>query len=270
MKIAGDLLNFLRMVVHNGYMIRTMVDRDIRARYIGSFLGIFWSIIHPVIQIIIYYFVFSVVLKIKLGPEYGETNFAIWLVAGLLPWIFFAEVVSRSPQAVLEQASLISKTVFPSEVLSLTHLLSAIINHMIGVFIFIIFLLLLGHGVNVKIFFIFPFLLFSAMFALGISWALSSLNVFFRDIGQIVGVFVNIWFFLTPIMYPRYLVPENLQALYGLNPMLYAIEGYRSAFLGSTTLGMVGIAYFLLISLSTFTLGGIIFKKLKPGFADVL
>jgi len=256
MQIAIDFLNFLRMVYQNRYMIQSMVIRDIRARYIGSFLGVFWSIIHPLTQLMIYYFIFSVVLKIKLGAEYEGTNFAIWLVSGLLPWIFFAEVVNRSPQAVLEQSSLIAKTVFPSEVLSLTHLLSAIINHFIGVIIFVVFLLLLGYGINLKIFLIFPFLLFTGMFALGISWILSSLNVFFRDIGQIIGVFVNIWFFLTPIIYPRYLIPDGLQGLYGLNPILYTIEGYRTAFLGTISIGVVGTTYLILASLTTFALGG--------------
>jgi len=258
------------MVYHNGYMIKSMVIRDIKARYVGSLLGIFWSIIHPLTQLIIYYFVFSVVLKIKLGPEYGGTSYALWLVSGLLPWIFFAEVLNRSPRAVLEQSSLITKTPFPSEILPLTQLLSATINHLIGVIIFMVFLVLLGNGISLKIFLIFPLLLFTGMFALGISWILSSINVFFRDIGQIIGVFVNIWFFLTPIIYPRHLIPEDLQVIYGLNPILYNIEGYRAAFLGTTSIDIFGIAYLIFASLITFTLGGLIFKKLKPAFADVL
>jgi lipopolysaccharide transport system permease protein len=136
MQLALDFLNFLRSVHQNSYMIRSMIIRDMRARYIGSFLGIFWSIIHPLTQLIIYYFVFSVILKIKLRPEYGGTDFSLWLVAGLLPWLFFAEVLSRSPGAVLDQSSLITKTVFPSEILPLAHLGAALINHFIGVVIF--------------------------------------------------------------------------------------------------------------------------------------
>ena len=103
-------------------MIRNMVGRDIRQRYAGSVMGLFWSIIHPLTQLLIYYFIFSVIFKMKLGPEYGETNFVIWLMAGLLPWMLFAEVVNRAPGAVLEQSSLITKMVFPSEILPLAHL----------------------------------------------------------------------------------------------------------------------------------------------------
>jgi len=270
MQIVRDFLNFVLSVYKNSYMIRSMVIREIRARYIGSFLGIFWSIIHPLTQLLIYYFVFSVILKIKLGPEYQTTNFAIWLVAGLLPWIFFADVVTRSPGAVLEQSSLITKTVFPSEILSFTLLVAAMINHLIGIVIFIGFLLLFGYGITLKVFLILPIFLMTGIFALGISWMLSALNVFLRDIGQIIGVFVNIWFFLTPIIYPQHLIPDNWQGFYNLNPMIYSVEGYRVGLLGTTNINVEGLSYLLLLGFITFAIGGLIFKKLKPAFADVL
>jgi len=184
--------------------------------------------------------------------------------------MLFAEVVNRSPGAVLEQSSLITKMVFPSEILPLTHLAAALINHLIAIVIFIAFLLVFGYGMSFKILLILPYLLATAIFALGISWMLSALNVFLRDIGQIIGVLVNIWFFLTPIFYPRYLIPESFQGLYGLNPMLQAVEGYRVALLGKIDIDIAGLSYLLLVGLATFALGGLIFKKLKPAFADVL
>ncbi len=251
-------------------MIRSMINRDIRARYVGSFLGIFWSIIHPLTQFIIYYFIFSVILKIKPGPEYGGTNFSVWLMSGLLPWLFFAEVLTRSPGAVLEQSSLIKKTVFPSEILPLAHLGAAMINHFIGIAIFAAFLMLFGNGLSVKFVLILPTMLAIGVFALGISWLLSALNVFLRDIGQIIGVFVNIWFFMTPIFYPQHVIPKSLQSLYGLNPMLHAVEAYRMALIGRTGISPEGFIHLLLPGLASFVLGGLIFKKLKPAFADVL
>src|SRR3972149_5332196 len=95
-------------------------------------------------------------------------------------------------------------------------------------------------------------------------------KVSWRPTRQIIGVLVNIWFFLTPIFYPRYLIPESFQRLYGLNPMLQAVEGYRVALLGKTDIDIAGFSYLLLVGLSTFALGGLIFRKLKPAFADVL
>lgn len=263
-------LNFLRSFYQHSYMIRSMVVRDIRARYIGSFLGFFWTIIHPITQIIIYYFIFSVILRIRLGPEYGGTNFAVWLIAGILPWLFFAEVVTRSPTAVLEQSSIITKTVFPSELLPVTSLITAIINHLIGMVFFIGFLLVSGYGISLNILLIIPIFFAIGIFALGIAWALSALNVFLRDIGQIVGVLVSIWFFITPIIYPLNAIPENYQKVYGLNPMLHMIEAYRSALLGKTNLNIESLPYIMIPVLVAFILGGLIFKKLKSAFANVL
>jgi lipopolysaccharide transport system permease protein len=268
--IARDFFFFLRSIYQNNYMIRSMVVRDIKARYIGSFLGFFWTIIHPLTQIFIYYFIFSVLLRIRLGPEYGGTNFAIWLISGLLPWFFFAEVVNRSPMAILEQSHIITKTVFPSEVLAFTHLISAFINHLIGMVILASFLLIFAYGISLKILLVFPIMLIIGVFAIGISWALSALNVFLRDIGQIIGVILHIWFFMTPIIYPPHTIPHNLQRLYRLNPMLHIIEAYRFALLGKTNLTIESLPYILTLVFVTFIIGGLIFKKLKPGFADAL
>ena len=270
MKLIQDFLNFAHRVRRNGYMIRSMVNRYIRERYVGSFLGIFWSVLHPLTQIAIYYLIFSVILKTRLGPEYAGTSFALWLVAGLLPWLFFGEVLTSSPDAVLQQANLIKKSVFPSEILPLTHLGAAVVNHLIGLVIFSVFLLLFGDGLTWQILFLIPAMVALGVFILGFAWLLSALNVFLRDIGQVSSVLVNLWFFLTPIIYPRHLLPESLQAVYALNPMLYAVEAYRAALLGKTAIDMQGFACFALCGLAMLALGGIVFKKLKPVFADVL
>jgi len=251
-------------------MIRSMVIRDLRARYMGSYLGFFWSVIHPLTQLLLYYFLFSVVLKMRLGPEYGGTSFAIWLIAGLLPWMFFTEVVNRSPNAVLEQASVIKKMVFPSELLPFVHLTAAMVNHFIGLTILFGFLIVLGYGLSFNILFVFLYLFAIGLFALGISWLLSSLNVFMRDIGQVISVVINIWFFLTPISYPGRMIPPSVKGLLRLNPMLHAVDGYRMALLGKADIDMTGLAYLLVVALITFTLGGLTFQKLKPAFADVL
>lgn len=270
MKYLRPFLSFVRMLDQNRYMIRSMVIRDMRARYMGSFLGLFWSVIHPLTQILIYYFVFAVVLKMRLGQEYEGTYYTLWLITGLLPWMFFAESITRAPGAVLEQANLLKKMAFPSELFSIAHLSAAIINHLIAVGILIAFLFIGGAGVSWNIFMVLPYLFLICVFTLGISWMLSSLNVYLRDIGQLIGVVVNIWFFLTPIIYSPHLIPEGLQWLFNLNPMFHIVEGYRTALLGKTELDLTGLLYLLFISMVILVLGGLTFKKLKPAFADVL
>lgn len=270
MQLAKSLLNFLRKILHNRYMIRALVVRDIRSRYMGSFLGLFWAFIHPLTQLAIFYFVFGVVLKAKLGAEYAGLNYGIWLMSGMLPWILFNEVVSRSPGAVLDQANLIKKTIFPSEILPLAHVAAALINHAILFIVLIGFLLALGEGLSLRILWLPLYLGGVALFALGIAWALSALNVFLRDIAQILGVVLNLWFFFTPIIYPAHMVPEAFRSWLMLNPMLYPVEGYRMALLGRSSPDVDGLLIFYGCGLVTFLVGGLIFRKLKPAFADVL
>jgi len=264
------LVSLTRLVQQNAYMIRAMVVRDMRARYMGSFLGFFWSVIHPLTQLVLYYFVFAVVMKMRLGPEYSGTSYAFWLIAGLLPWMLFSEAVTRAPNAVIEQSNLVKKMPFPSEILPIVNLTAAIVNHLIGLTLLIGFLALLGEGVSVNILWVLPYLAVTTLFILGVTWLLSAVNVFLRDIGQIISVVVNIWFFLTPIIYPQNLVPDSVQGILRLNPMLHVVDGYRMAILGKGEVDIGGLAYVLVAGLVAFALGGMTFKKLKPAFADVL
>jgi lipopolysaccharide transport system permease protein len=251
-------------------MIKSLVVRDIRARYVGSFLGLFWSVIHPLSQLAIYYFVFSVILKVKLGPEYGGTHFAVWLLVGLLPWMLFSEVVMRAPSAVLEQANLIKKTVFPSEILPFSHLAAALVNHFIALSVIMSFIVFIGAGLSLKALLLMPYMIGVGISAMGLSWLLSAFNVFLRDIGQIIGVFINIWFYFTPIFYPKSLIPDSLQWLLELNPMLHAVEGYRMGLLGQNPPDIFGLVYLFTVGIFLFVIGGLVFKRLKPAFADVL
>lgn len=269
-KTARKFYNFIHTIIQNKYMIRNMVIRDLRTRYIGSFLGFFWTIIHPLTQILIYYFLFSVIVKIKLGSAYGGTNFGLWLICGLLPWFFFSEIIDSSPDVILNQADIIKKSVFPSEILPLTLVLTAFVNHIIGFIILVAFLLISGIGISVKILLALPVLFSIGIFAIGISWALSALNVFYRDIGQIVSVVLSVWFFGTPIIYPFDRVPEQFQTILRWNPMVHLVEAYRWALLGKTELEVKPLLIISIPILITFIFGGLFFKRLKPAFTDVL
>jgi homopolymeric O-antigen transport system permease protein len=265
-----SLINFFRKILQNKFMIRSLVIRDLRARYVGSFLGIFWAFVHPLTQLIIYYFVLSIVLKARLGAEYAGTNYALWLMAGMLPWMLFSEVVSRAPGAVLEQSNLIKKTVFPSEILPFAHVSAALVNHLILFVILLGFILALGPGSLLNMIWLPFYLIGVILLALGLAWILSALNVFLRDIGQILNVLINLWFFFTPIIYPAGLVPQSFRPWLALNPMLYPVEGYRMALLGRTEPDVSGLIILYIWGIGAFMVGGLIFKKLKPAFADVL
>ena len=131
-------------------------------------------------------------------------------------------------------------------------------------------LLVLGYGVSLKILRLPVYLVGIVLFALGLAWVISALNVFLRDIGQVLGVVVNLWFYFTPIIYPLNLIPEGFRAWFALNPMLHPVEGYRVALLGRGEPSLTGLIIIFGWGIGTFAIGGFTFKRLKPAFADVL
>jgi ABC-type polysaccharide/polyol phosphate export permease len=218
----------------------------------------------------LYYFIFSVIFKVRLGSEYEDTGFAFWLIAGLLPWMFVSEIISRAPTSVLEQSNLIKKIVFPSEIFPIVNLIVASTNHLIALSILVLALLVTGQGISLQIVLLVPYLILAGIWTLGISWILASLNIFLRDVGHLIGVLLNLWFFSTPIIYPFHLVPESLRTVYYLNPLFHIVEGYRTALLGRAEMDMAGFSYLLITGTAIIILGALTFRKLKPAFADVL
>lgn len=172
--------------------------------------------------------------------------------------------------AVVDQADLLKKMAFPSEILPVVQFSAALINHLIGMVILFTFLIILGYGISLNILWLPLYLIIIGILGLGISWLLAALNVFLRDVAHIIGVVMNIFFFLTPIVYSYSLIPERARGIMGLNPMLHAIEGYRMALIGKGGADLYGLIYLFIIALILFVLGGMTFRKLKPAFADVL
>jgi len=124
--------NFVRKIYIQRNLICNFVARDLRARYIGSFMGLFWSVIHPIVLLVSYTFVFSVVFGLRPRPETGTTSFPLFLFCSILPWLFFQDTLQRSSTIVIDNSNLVTKTIFPSEILPLTVLLASLVNHIIG------------------------------------------------------------------------------------------------------------------------------------------
>lgn len=229
-----------------------------------------WSVIHPLMMIFTYYFIFSYVFGMKVKADYGTTSYALWLVGGLVPWFFFSETVIRSAGALQENRTLVTKTLFPSEIIPICLLVSGIINHVIGLVILLIFAVAITGGISPFFPFVAVYFVLMSFMVLGFSWALSSLNVFVRDVGQIVGIALNLWFYYTPIFYPISIIPEKYRIILKMNPMYYVVEGYRSSLISGGWPDSFHILYLAVFSMSVFVAGGLLYKKLKPAFADVL
>jgi len=268
--MLARLISFLKTLYINRYMIKSFALADLKKRYTGSFGGVLWSVIHPLVMIFTYYILFSVVFGMKVQADYGTNSYALWLIGGLVPWYFFSETVSRSTTALQENQSLVTKTLFPSEILPVCLLVSGIINHLIGLVILVIFAVIIEGGISPLTPLVIVYFTLMSIMILGFSWALSSLNVFLRDVGQLVAIAMNLWFYYTPIFYPLSIIPEKYRIILKLNPMYHVVEGYRYSIITGKSPDPYHLLYLAAFSVLAFAVGGLLYKRLKPAFADVL
>lgn len=255
----------------NLYLIKNFMIKDLKNRYSCSVIGFIWSIIHPLTILAVYSVVFSWMLKMRVGVDFGTDNFSIWLFSGLLPWTFFAESLSRSTTVVMDNANLIKKTVFPSEILHVSLLLSNGINFLIGYVILMLGVFFTGGHIYLMSFiYILVYLLPLILMILGLSWLSSCLNVYFRDFGQLITVILNIWFYATAIIYPITVVPEKFKVFFFWNPLLHVINGFRAGVLKGMLIDIPSIIYLYSFSIFIFFIGQLLYQKTKKGFVDVI
>lgn len=262
--------NFILKVLLQRHLIKNFVLRDLRSRYVGSFMGIFWAVIHPLVLLVSYTFVFSVILHVRPWRSAGIANFPVFLFSGILPWLLFQETVARSSTVILENANIIKKTLFPSEILPITVFLASLVNHAVGLAILVL-VLALGFSKLSWLLLLLPLYLIPLMlFSLGLGWIVSCLNVFVRDTTQVLSVLLTFWFWFTPIFYSAEMVPEKLQLLMRLNPMTHVVNGYRDSLLAIRSPDWSSVVSLLAVSGVVFVLGGFFFRNTKREFADVL
>lgn len=260
----------LRSLFRHSSLIGTFVKRDLQARYRGSAIGLFWSVIHPLIMLVLYTFVFSTILRLRVGAEEGTRHFAIYLFCGLLPWNAFAEALNRSSGVVLEHVNLIKRTIFPAVILPVNLVISGIINELIGLTILLTALLLTGHHFSLLVLTLPAVLLLQVTFTIGLAWIVAGITVFIRDLGQITGVALTLWLFLTPIFYPPTAVPEGWRFLLNINPMYVLVEAYRGLILTGRLPAWPSLAVLAGFAVAAFLAGHRLFTRIQPAFADVI
>ncbi|MGC4009665.1 MAG: ABC transporter permease [Pseudomonas sp.] len=207
------------------------VRREFESRYRGSLLGAAWTILNPLAMILVYTVIFSEVMRARLPGVDDKMAYSVFLCAGLLTWGLFSEVVSRCLNMFLENANLLKKLSFPRLCLPVVSVCSASLNFAIIFALFIGFLLITGRLPGVALL-SFPLLLaLQLMFAVGLGMLVGVLNVFFRDVGQLFGILLQFWFWLTPIVYPLTILPESIGRLVQLNPLTGLMQAYQNLFL---------------------------------------
>jgi lipopolysaccharide transport system permease protein len=211
---------------YRGFILGS-VKREFQTKYQNSLLGAAWNVINPLAMIIVYTVIFSQIMKARLEGVDSTFGFGIYLCAGILTWGLFAEITSRSQNIFIENANLLKKMNFPRLCLPVIVVLSALLNFAIIFGLFTLFLLVTGNFPGVAYLGIFPLLVIQVLFSIGLGMTVGVLNVFFRDVGQLYGVVLQFWFWLTPIVYPASILPETMQKLTFYNPMAGLIAGYQ-------------------------------------------
>ena len=258
-------------ILKHRQVLTMLVSRDMSSRYRGSLLGRLWPLVHPLGQLIIYTFVFAIVLKIKFAEHAGTSSFAVYFMAGLIPWTIFSESVARSSTVILENPNLVTKVVFPTEILPLVNVFSAVSTQFLAtVVLFICATFYLGGHIHPTVLLLpllaLPLILFSA----GVSWFLASLGVYVRDTRHIVSLALQAGMYATPILYPSSSVPPEYKWVLLINPLAGIVDDFRRILLGGQMPNWQIFASYALISVLTFIAGQYFFLKTKKSFADVM
>ena len=268
-KYLQILKEFLSFLTSHRSMIRLMAIRTIKYRYAGTLVGILWSFINPLMIILVYWFIFSVGFKIQ--PA-NNVPFVLVFFCGLLPWLTFSESLNSTTECIVKNPHLVKKIIFPTEILPLINLVASWISH--GIMLLILLVIMFFHDFSFSIYNLqfFYYLLGLSVFCLGLGWVFAALNVYFRDIGQVLAVILNLWFWLTPIVWLPEMIPEKFRIFMILNPLYYIVEGYKKSFIYHVPFWQdlyMGL-YFWGVSLLILCVGGMIFRRLKMEFAEVL
>jgi lipopolysaccharide transport system permease protein/teichoic acid transport system permease protein len=249
--------------------ILVLAATDFRSRYLGSVLGVVWGFIQPVVTIAVFWFIFD--LGFKARPM-GDFPFILWLVAGIVPWFYFADALFTATNSITEHKYLVSKVLFRVSTLPVVKALSALAIHLFLILVTILMFWAYGHPPKLIYLQLVYYLAAMMVLLLGISWFTAAANVFLKDVTFGLNVVLQLWFWTTPILWSLEMLPARTHIFLKLNPMFYVITGYRDTFIQETWFweSPAWDAYFWIVALTGFYLGGMVFKRLRPHFANVL
>jgi len=254
----------------NRGLIRVMVRRDVLGRYRGSFGGSFWTVINPLLLMLTYYFVFGVVLQSRFPGDPSRAGFVLYFLAGMLPWLALSEAAGRAPSVLLEHRNFVKKLVFAVETLPVNLVAAGLVSEFFAVVLYCGFLLALRHSLPATVLWLPVLLIPQILLTLGLSWFLAALGAFVRDLGQVIGFLLTIWFFVTPICYPEGSLPKGAAALLTKNPLYVLVRGYRAIFLENRAPEFGPLWKLAVVALAALIVGHACFYKLRRSFADVL
>ncbi|MDR0463051.1 MAG: ABC transporter permease [Pseudomonadales bacterium] len=252
---------------HNRQLLFALTKREIAQRYKQSILGYFWVIGYPLVQMLVMSFVFSHIFArvIDIGVPYP-----IFLFAGLLPWNFFANSLIMSTNSLVDNADLLSKIYFPREILIFSSIMAKSVDLLFSSLIFVAMMIFYQISPTINILWVIPVLLIQIIFTYGLGLITSTFNLFYRDIQYLLNLVVLMWMYLTPVMYPMEIFPENYRWIFQINPMAVLVNAYRDILLNGNPPNFLSLGIALALSIILIIVGFKIFKRLEGQFADAV
>jgi lipopolysaccharide transport system permease protein len=253
-------------------LIWQLLKRDIQSRYRGSALGLLWSLVTPVIMLSIYTFVFQQVFKARWNDHQGETTlgFAVILFLGLSLNGLLSEILIKSPTLITANQNYVKKIVFPLEALSWITLFSAFFTFLTNFLLLLVLILAELKSIPLTAFLLPVILLPYCILLVGISWVLAALGVYLRDIQQVMGTLSTLLLFLSPVFYSADTLPSAVRGWLFLNPLTYVVEASRAVLIYGQLPNLIGLMIYMVAALSVAYMGHWFFRKVRPGFADVI
>jgi lipopolysaccharide transport system permease protein len=260
----------VRAIFQHAGLMRSLVRRELLARYRGSFGDLLWTVVNPLLLMATYYFVFGIVLRSRFAGDPSTEGFVLYFLAGMLPWLAISEALGRAPVVLHENRNLIKKLVFPVEVLPLNQTAVGLVTSSVAMVLFLGLLLLLRGTVPASALTLPLILLPQLLFTAGLAWALAATGVFLRDLAHLMAFALNLWFFLTPICYDARALPVSILPLLGKNPLFVLVRQYRRVLLEGAAPEWDVLAKLYVLAIVVFFGGYAWFARYRRSFADSL
>ena len=257
-------MNVFKEIYNYRELLKTNIKKEIRGKYKGSWLGVLWTFLNPLLMLAVYAFVFPYILRVNVD------NYTIFMIVALIPWNFFTTAIQSGTGSVVANGNILKKVYFPREIIPISITTSQLVNFLITCIIMAVFIIFSGVGFSAHVL-LFPLLvLIQYILILGLTFILSALTVFVRDIDHFVSVILMLGFYATPIVYQGEMLPKKFQIFLKLNPMAQLVEAYRSILYYHRMPDMTMLVIWGLGSVDLLVVGYLIFKKLEKSFVEEL
>lgn len=257
MKVFKELYNYREL-------LKTNIKKEVRGKYKGSWLGVLWTFLNPLLMLAVYAFVFPYILRVQVE------NYTIFMIVALIPWNFFTTAIQSGTGSVVANGNILKKVYFPREIIPISITTSQLVNFLITCVIMFIFILFSGVGFSVHLLLMPLLILIQYLITLALTFVLSALTVFVRDVDHFVSVALTLGFYATPIVYQASMLPEKFQWVLKINPMAQLVEAYRAILYYHQMPDFIAIGIWGILSVVLLILGYLAFKKLEKSFVEEL